>query len=105
MKLEHAGAQLTRSAEAPRSLNAATRQGENFLDQDQDQLQRITNLMRRVEDLADRLSGPIPTTSVGADQHREQPAGFIGALTDLHMSRDLVSERMAVALNRIEQVL
>ena len=80
------------------------RESEVLLRFQQEQVERFGSIMRRVEDLAERVVGPVPCGE-GASGTKPVRSGFVGVLADLNDMRDQIAERTAAALDRIERVL
>jgi hypothetical protein len=98
----------------PRSLSNAgmnqaaertKREFDHFLEADATQHVGMVSLMRRIEDLADRVGGPIPCAGEVAGRPSEQRVGVLGHLADQHEARGAVGERIEAALTRIEKLL
>lgn len=90
-------------AQAP--MNMTSRALDTIFEQDSDQTGRMTGLMRRIEDLADRVAGSQTESDTSNGPRPPQSPGYVGVLADLHATRDQIGERIAVALDRIERVL
>lgn len=95
---------MMKLADHASAVNASQRAVESLFDDDQNQIGRLTNLMNRVEDLADRVCGAVPigTSPVSGESPH---VGHIGVLRDFNGRRESIAIRIGEALNRIEQVL
>jgi hypothetical protein len=89
---------------APSVINQQVREFDNFVEAEHEQMGVLTGVMRRVEDIADRLLGAMPSTD-GAGATQPMRAGTFGALLDAHEHRDAIVRRIGDALGRIERVL
>lgn len=82
-----------------------TREFDKFVESEQDQLVAFNSLMRRVEDLADRVLGSIPATDSSKEHVQPYRAGHFGGLLDAQEARAMIGHRISDALLRLEQVL
>lgn len=84
--------------------NQPVREFDNFQEMQTEQKQVMLSLMRRVEDLADRVLGPVPTEA-GSGPATQPRSGHFGNLLDESEDRDAIIRRTSAALSRIEHVL
>lgn len=81
------------------------REFDNLIEMQHGQMGDMTGVMRRVEDLADRLLGAVPKQEAGTSAAQPQRTGWFGGLLDAHETRDQIIRRTTDALGRIEKVL
>ena len=80
------------------------RQIDKYFDASEQQVLFLVRNMRRVEELADRIAGAVPTEATNNDKppHVE---GIYGGLLSQNNDRETALIRISRALDRIEQVI
>jgi hypothetical protein len=81
------------------------RQIEHLLDYQEKQVSFMCSTMRRVEELADRIGGAVPTAGETNGKDQGFPDGTLGALHRQNADRDGIISRISEAMDRIERMI
>jgi hypothetical protein len=95
------------SSVGPQTLKAPApdRQIDKYFMASEEQVLFLVRQMRRVEELADRLSGSVPTGESATRGENPHEPGIFGGLISQNNDRETALHRLSDALDRIEQVL
>jgi len=81
------------------------REMDNLLNHQEEQIAYLVSVMRRVEDLADRISGAEPSKPATDGSKVSKGPGYIGALGSQITDRTIAISRIDEAMVRIERFI